>query len=59
MERPQTTPSPTPYRIVRASALEPGPASVAVRDLIDRMMVTWQAACWEAVEADAPGDSGG
>lgn len=30
-------------------------ASLALRDLIDRTMVTWQTACWEAVEgADAP-----
>jgi hypothetical protein len=28
-------------------------APVALRDLIDRTMVTWQMACWESVSADA------
>lgn len=31
-------------------AAPPGPASVAIRDFIDRTMVTWQTACCEAEE---------
>lgn len=48
MERPQTTLSPTPYRIVRASALEPGPAllvvslpSSTVRGTVARVQRGW------------------
>lgn len=48
MGQPQTTPSPTPYRMVRASALEPGPAllvvslpSSTVRGTVARVQRGW------------------
>lgn len=48
MEMPPTAPSPTPYRMVRASALEPGPAllvvslpSSTVRGTVARVQRGW------------------
>ena len=37
----------------RVLRLPPAAASLEVRALVDRLMVTWQTACWDAVESES------